>query len=187
MSARRSPAWLLPLTGGGWAAVGLHEIFHLLPELPRIYCVPLTTPGAPGVMLWNDQLIAVLDPGRIIEERAAHPVCDASAEAGAPRIVALGAFTKDEGDWAAGGGAEVLAAALLLREAPQRIQVADDHVCATPEHLAPLGDIVSTCFEHVRHGPVPIIDLTRLFSRPGLPHSRRSPRHPAHALRATHP
>lgn len=169
MSARSSTAWLLPLSCGFRAAVGFREIFHLLPECPAIFPLPLATPAMPGVMLWHDRPVAVLDPGRLMNTYAMQaPSRESTATVEGTCTVALAAWEPEVGDVRAGAASTPRIGALLLTHVPERIQVDDDQACAIPEGLAALGNILCSCFEHQGCGPVPIIDLQRLFAPPGV-------------------
>lgn len=166
MSARSSAAWLLPLSGGCTAAVGFRDIFHLLPECPAIFPLPLATPAAPGVILWRDRSVAVLDLGQLMGTYAMQrPPWESPEATSNARLAALAAWMPDVSAAPDGTARAPQIGALLLTHAPKQIQVDDDQTCAIPEDLAALGSIICSCFEHHEYGSIPIIDLPRLFGQ----------------------
>jgi hypothetical protein len=143
----RAGAWLLDL-GDCRAAVGVREQVHLVHE-------PATAElaGAPAhcrhVIFWNGRCVPVMDLDRWL-----HPT-RATDPATGPRCLGIYAYQPDV-------DAAVEFGALWLAGPPQRIDV--DDASATP--LPPGARwpaIASACFTG-GSGPVPILDLPRIFS-----------------------
>jgi chemotaxis signal transduction protein len=150
MTARTSAGWLLYLNGGLHAAIGLREMLYVLPEQPVIYPVPRAPAYAPGVVMWQQHLVPLIDLN----------VCLAgTAQVGAQKLVGIVAC-------ATAGAADVKTAlgALLMSQAPEQIQVSDTQACALPEAPATWRAISASCFRHPLHGPVPILDLPTILA-----------------------
>jgi hypothetical protein len=83
-------------------------------------------------------------------------------------VVAIVAFAGDGWD-----SAGVALGALILKKVPERVEVSDDQARELPEELVGHGGLFTSCFEHPELGPVPILNLTAVFSNPGHLNERR--------------
>jgi hypothetical protein len=63
-------------------------------------------------------------------------------------------------------GAETRHGALILSAPPVRIRVNDSQACDLPDCLSDWRNLAIACFEQAGHGPVPILDLGKVFSLP---------------------
>lgn len=143
-------AWLLTLDAELRAAVGEREMIHLV-QAPALFAIPDTPPYCRHVLLWQDEIVPVLDLAAWLRgDRAAAK----------PPLVGIFAYQTPTATIAYG--------ALPLLAAPARRRVSDDQACALPEQPPGWARVALSCF---REGdrPVPILDLPYLFSR-ALPH-----------------
>jgi chemotaxis signal transduction protein len=150
MTAASCPGWLLYLNGGLRAAIGLREMLYVLPDQPVIYPVPRAPAYAPGVVMWQQHLVPLIDLNRCLAE---------TAEVRAQNLVGIVACAT-----ANGSDTRTALGALLMSRAPERIQVSDTQACALPEAPANWRAISASCFRHPLHGPVPILDLPAILA-----------------------
>lgn len=141
----KTSAWLLPLDGEHWAAVGEREMIHLV-ESPILLEVPKTPFYCRHVLVWNDIALPALD---LVAWLRGHPVERHSCLAGL--VVYPNADAK------LGYGA------LLLSDLPKRKPVSDDQACDLPAKPAGWRLAAISCFAD-GDTIVPIINLPRVFS-----------------------
>lgn len=142
----KSTAWVLNLGGSQLAAVGARQMLHVI-ETPRLLEIPETPPHCRQVLIWEDNLLPVMDL------RAWLGLADA---AGAPAFAGITAYQEHPGAPARSG-------ALFLAAMPTRIQVDDEHACELPEQPAGWQHLALSCFMHQGQA-VPILNLTYIFS-----------------------
>ncbi len=143
-------AWLLDLGEGLHAAVGEQEMIHVLPDPPTLFQIPRTPPYARQVMVWQDEVLPLIN----LRLRLAMPMAPER-----PMLVAVMAFQDHP-------GAAPRHGALKLGGPPVRIGVNDSLACELPEPQSDWRQLALACFEHANIGPVPVLDLHRLFSPP---------------------
>jgi chemotaxis signal transduction protein len=139
-------AWLMSFSGDFLAAVGEREMVHLV-ETPHLEEIPQTPLHCRQVLLWEGELLPVLDLTAWLTEQ---PTPCERASVG---IVG----------WQEQPGAVPQYGALMFCGVPQKIRVADDQVCNLPEHPAAWKAVTASCVCH-DYQPVPILDLRRIFS-----------------------
>jgi chemotaxis signal transduction protein len=147
-------AWLLNVDAGVPAAVGELEMVHLLPDAPTLYEIPRSPGHCRKVLVWQDAVLPLLD----LNARLSLAGTAVTAEGqGVHAQIALCAYR------AAPGAAQQLGA-LLLRDIPHRIRVRDADARELPEALLAWRPYAISCFEHATLGPIPVLDLYRVFS-----------------------
>lgn len=161
--------WMLHLRGGLQVAVGTRELIYVLPEDPEIHDIPLAPAPAPGVIIWENRLVPVIDAGLLLRGAAADYEDPTMALVLMRHVVVIVAFV---GGGATDGGVEL--GALILRKVPERVEVSDDQGCELPGELAAHYEMFTACFEHPDVGSVPVLDLVALFSNFGRERGRRS-------------
>jgi len=149
MTDSTGDAWLLQLTGSYRAAIGLREMLYVLPEEPVSHLVPLSRPHAARVMVWQSQLIPLIDLTVFL---GGDPAPDARRMIG---IVSCAAGNDSKSTSRLGG--------LMISRTPERIQVWDHQACGLPPAPAQWRSIAASCFRHPDHGPVPILDLAAIL------------------------
>lgn len=141
-----STAWLLNLGGPLRAAVGVRQILHVI-DAPRLMGIPQAPPHCRQVLVWEDNLLPVMDLGTWF---------GVSAAPGAPFFAGIAAYQERP-------GAPTQHGALRLTGIPTRIQVDDDRACGLPEQPAGWQHLAMSCFLHDDQA-VPVLDLTYIFS-----------------------
>ena len=145
-------AWLLPLGGGLHGSLGEQEIVHVLPDRPLLQEIPQSPAYCSTVLIWEGEVLPVMD----LAVRLAGP---ARALAERLETFAVVAF-RAQPDVAPRHGA------LVLSAAPVRIRVGDEQACELPEPRSRWQPLSMACFRHPDHGPVPVLDLPRVFLLP---------------------
>jgi hypothetical protein len=141
-------AWVLDFGQGRRAAVAQRQQLHLM-YAPQVQPMPLAPVGARDLFLWNERCLPVLDFG------AWHGESPTSARG------LLGVYAYHETD---GGAVEM--GALWLAAPPLRVDVDDTRACDLPDSLQSWRRFSLSCFRDGRFGPVPIVDLGRIFAAP---------------------
>lgn len=139
-------AWLISFAGDVLAAVGEREMVHLV-ESPHLEEIPQTPLHCRQVLLWEGQLLPVLD---LTAWLTAQPMQGERVSVG---VVG----------WQEQPGAVPQYGALMFSGVPQKIRVADDHECNLPEYPAAWEAVAASCV-YYDNQPVPILDLPRIFS-----------------------
>lgn len=140
-------AWVLALDRDLWAAVGEHEMVHMV-QVPTVFTVPDAPPYCRQVLRWEAEIVPVLDLAAWLHGQAAR------AE---PAMVGIFAYQDLAGTGEIGYGG------LPLQVIPARRKVRDEQACALPEQPAGWRRIALACFQDGER-PTPILDLSRLFS-----------------------
>lgn len=143
-------AWLLDLGKGLSAAVGELELTHVLPDAPEFFEIPRTPVYCRNAMLWRGEILPLMHLAARLLERPATPHTN---------FIAIAAYQKTP-------GAKPRYGALALRTAPVRIRVNDTLACDLPDSPSGWPDLSAACFRHAEKGPVPILDLSRVFAPP---------------------
>ncbi len=142
----KSTAWLLNLGGALRAAVGARQMLHTV-DAPRLLEIPGTPPHCRQTLIWEDDILPVMDLGAWL---------DVPVAPGAPVFAGIAAYQQRPGAPAQYG-------ALRLAGMPTRIQVDDDRACALPEQPTGWQRVAMSCFAHDGQA-VPILNLSRIFS-----------------------
>jgi len=153
-AGRSAEAWLLSLGATHRAAVGIYEVVHILPYAPAVFQVPQAPAHCRGVILWEERVLPVIDLRALVSSGAAK--VDAAHVAGLEQLVAVVAYQTDRSQIADYG-------ALLLAGLPARTTVTDEQACELDPALASWASFSSSCFRHANLGPVPVLDLRRVF------------------------
>ncbi len=143
-------AWLLDLGHGLHAAVGELEITYLLPDPPKLFAIPHSPVYVPQVLIWQDEIVPLMNLAMRL----------ALAPEPNPRMLAAILAYQDK------PGAVQRHGALWLATPPVRIQVSDALACDLPEPQSNWRRLAFACFEYAHIGPVPVLNLHRVFSLP---------------------
>ncbi len=158
-------AWVLNLGDGLWAAVGEFELAHVIPYSPVLFEIPWCPLYCRQALIWEDQVLPVIDLGeRLLGEVTRRGEARAGVGAEIETLVGIVAYSTRPGDAPKHGG-------LLMREVPSRVRVSDRQACALPEHPEGWASLAIACFEDACNGPIPILDVARLYSSTPAPAS----------------
>ena len=142
-------AWILDLGRERVGAVGGGEMVHLLTEKPRLFEIPRSPRYARRVFIWQDRIVPLLDILHRVEGESM------DGDTGTVGIVR----------YHPAGDEPALLGAVRLAGIPRRAQVSNEQACALPAQAKPWRPFAISCFEH-HGGPVPVLDLPRLFAAP---------------------
>lgn len=137
-------AWLLALDEGLQAAVGGLELLHLL-EYPDCYPLPGSPPHCAVALLWEEEVLPVVDLGAWLRGREMDPL---------PTLAAVVQYRVD--------AASVNRGALVLHGPPGLIQVSNEMACELPDSPGGWALLAISCFRW-QHRTVPVVDLARLY------------------------
>jgi chemotaxis signal transduction protein len=146
---RTARAWLLDVGGGYLVAAGATYVTEYL-LAPEIIAVPRTPVHCPGVLLWREQLLPIVDLGKLLHANTA-----STAEWRHAVVLA----------WQDAPGKPLRHGALVVRAAPFEAFITDDMACALPPEAPVFGQFANSCFSHEEQ-PIPVLDIALLFGRP---------------------
>ncbi len=141
-----STAWLLNLGGALRAALGERQMLHFV-DAPQLLEIPETPPHCHQVLIWQDNILPVMDLGAWLGVSAAP---DELAFTG---IAAYQEHPEQPPQYGA----------LLLAGIPTRVQVNDDQVCELPGQPRGWQYLAMSCFTHDDQA-IPILNLPSIFS-----------------------
>ena len=141
-------AWIVTFDGDFRAALGAREMVHLV-ETPVLVDIPQTPSYCQQILIWEDEMLPVIDLTAWFSGRPANRDCASVAIVG----------------WQEQPESPPQYGALLFTGIPQRVEVQDEQVCDLPElsTMRSWCDIAMSCFDHEGQ-PTPILDLPTLFS-----------------------
>jgi chemotaxis signal transduction protein len=136
--------------GAGWrVAAGAHHVVEYLLAPPTVP-LPRTAAHCPGVLLWRERIVPLLDLARLLPG----PPAPVPAR---ERAVILA--------YQDAPGAPLRYGALRVQAAPAEVWASDEHACPLPDEPAELRQLSRSCFRHLER-PVAVLDVARLFARP---------------------
>ena len=143
-------AWILPLPGNAWIALGNLELVHVLPDVPARSAIdgPVFMNEA---VSWGGGTIPVFDAGKF--SRGIEKISD-TVYYGVVRYRPAPSSPQQFG-------------ALKMAAIPQRVAVDDQMACDLPESHHHWRPFSVSCFT-LDGRPVPVLDLARLFSQTQL-------------------
>ena len=147
-NAPGTSAWILQFSPNDRAAVGQRELLHIVHAVPT-FPVPLAPAHCREVIYWQDRPVPLMDISVWL---------GGGTGENARRYVGIVGYQLRRGEAPHFG-------ALWLAAPPVRATVADSQACALPETSAAWPELAVSCFED-KAGPVPVLDLPRLFSLP---------------------
>lgn len=152
--ASQASAWTLTFEEGIYAAVGEREMVHILPDPPNLFEIPETPAYCRNVLVWQGQILPLIDLSIYVEGRPWN-----EPRSSPNTLVGIVAYQANAGEAPRYGG-------LLLLQAPVRVSVTDQQACTLPERLRSWAPLAISCFQDSTHGPIPILDLKRVFLHP---------------------
>ena len=147
MTVPSCKAWVLPIDASMHAAIGEGEIAHVLPGLHPLQQLPRCPDWCRSIFRWHDRLVPLFDLAALLHPHAA--ATDGQA-------IAVVAYPGMDHSVQYGG--------LKLGALPFGRRVSDDQQCDFPASSPHWERIASSCFEDPQHGPIPVLDLARVFS-----------------------
>ena len=150
VSKKTAPARIIEYTEGHRLALPLHTTLEIV-EDPEIVPVPGAAPHAIGILLWQDNWIAVVDLARLLLPQ------EVIAGEDKPKYVLVLAYQRVPGQ-------PLEYCAVVLPVLPATTFVDNDMFCDLPEDSPIWPQISLSCFSY-QDQPTPIVDTGRLFGR----------------------
>jgi hypothetical protein len=141
-------AWIVPLPGNMWVAVGNLEFVHVLPDVPVRTAVTKAPAFMREAVSWNGGLIPVFDAGKLSQ---GIEMTSDSVYYGVVRFRPISSSRQQFG-------------ALKMSAIPQRVSVDDGMACDLPDSHQCWRQFSVSCFSLDGH-PVPVLDLARVFAQ----------------------
>lgn len=139
-------AWLLDFGRGLKAAVGIHEMVHVLLEF-ELHEVPCTPLYCNEVIFWEKRILPILDMATLLEgQRAVH----------SKDILGIALYQLEADKPLELGG-------LHLVNTPTAIHVKDEDACELPSYQEVWRPLAISCFDY-EGTAIPVLDLAYLFS-----------------------
>jgi chemotaxis signal transduction protein len=148
--AAAANGWLLSLGAERLVAVGERELVHILAELPRLQRIPRAPAHASHAMVWQERVLPVIDLSVLLDKGESRSSSPAS-------VIGIVAF-RGERKGTIGLGA------LALHDVPRRFETSEADACEIPSRFHAMSALAISCLDHLDHGPVPILHLSKLFS-----------------------
>ncbi len=151
-------AWILSFSPRGRVAIGEFELVHILDRAPRRFGIPGTPAHCREAILWQEEVLPYVDLRKLAPaEDADTPESSGetrSADGEVVAVVGYHAFSKELPQYGA----------LRLRAIPTRVLVTNNSACDLPDDIGELHRMACSCFRHSDFGPVPVLDLPRMFA-----------------------
>jgi chemotaxis signal transduction protein len=151
MSETACKTWLLP-TGSIHVAIGEFELVHIIAGWQRYIPVPRSPVWCHHVFLWQGCLLPLFDLENYINFAQGKVETSYSSTSD---IVGIIAYENQRGEIQYGG--------LKLNAPPVIRVVSDDKMCDYPMSYPDWNKIALSCFKDPDIGPVPILDIQRIF------------------------
>ena len=144
-------AWILP-TGNIHMAIGEFELLYIIAGWQRYIPVPRSPAWCHHVFLWQGRLLPLFDLEIFI-----NPVQDniRASNITSHEVVGVIAYENQH--------LEIQYAGLKLIAPPVLRVVSDDELCDYPKTYAGWKKIALSCFKDPDKGPVPILDIQKIF------------------------
>jgi hypothetical protein len=144
-------AWIVPLPGNVWIAVGNLELVHVLPDMPARSVIADAPAFLNEAISWDGSTIPVFDAGRF--NRGIEKISE-TVYYGVLRYRPTPSGPQQFG-------------AMKMTAIPQRVAVDDQMACDLPESHHHWRPYSVSCFT-LDGRAVPVLDLARLFSQTRL-------------------
>lgn len=142
--SKKTDAWLIEASGGYQFVVAEYEMIEYVIEA-ELHEIPLTPEYASSVLLWQDQMVAVIDFGLMIER-----VQELTSN------ISLLAYQETAGD-------ALKYISVALRSPPKKITIDDVQMCEQ-EAPNPFWDYLSDSWFTYEGDAVPVLNVQRLGS-----------------------
>lgn len=149
----KSAAWVMKLDQSIYAAVSKTELIHIV-DKPTYIKIPKTPDHCKHVIIWNKNILPIMNISLWIKNESTH--YDSN-------VVAIIAYGDSDGDAQYGG--------IKLFDAPTLEYVNNQQMSELPSDFNKWNAISLSCFINKDNVKVPILDISKLFSRQLNEHS----------------
>lgn len=142
----KAAAWIMKVNDSSYASISQRELAHIIND-PVFIRVPKSPSHCQNIIIWNDNVLPVVDLGELYDAAGSPP---------RHNVVAVIIFRDNNNDLHHGG--------IALNSSPVLEYVNNSQSCTIPNQARPLEDLTLACFTSEQGHQVPILDMTRLFS-----------------------
>jgi len=143
----KSAAWVMKVDDSLYASVSQMELVHII-NSPRSFKIPIAPEYCKNIIIWNDNILPVIDFSCIFNDVSSSAMCD---------VVAVILYRNSNNEIQYGG--------INLAVSPELELVDNKQMCKLPDHASDLQAISLSCFISKHGYEVPILDMSRIFSR----------------------
>lgn len=143
----KSAAWIMNIDGNLFASVSQMELVHIIND-PYYTNIPGAPDYCQNVITWNDNILPVVDLCNLLKDANSNTMTG---------VVAVIIY-RDINDEINYGG-------IILAESPNLEFVQNNQLCPLPDYSSHLHEISLSCFESKDGHKVPILDITKIFSK----------------------
>lgn len=140
-------AWVMKVNETLYASVSQMELVHIINN-PCCINLPKAPEFCQNITIWNDNILPVVDFSRLLNDVDSNRTCD---------VVAVVIYKDSNNDIKYGG--------INLSNSPELEYVENKQLCKLPEHTKDLEAISLSCFLSKDGHEVPILDMSKIFSR----------------------
>lgn len=142
----KAAAWIMKANDSSYAAISQMELAHIIND-PVFVRVPRSPDHCQNIIIWNDNILPVVDLGKLYDATGSHP---------RHNVVAVIIFRDVNNDFHHGG--------IALSSSPVLEYVNNSQSCTISNQAGSLEDLTLACFTSEQGHQVPILDMTKLFS-----------------------
>ena len=143
----KAAAWIMNINGRLHVSVSQMELVHIINN-PFYFNIPNAPAYCQNMIIWNDNILPVVDIASLTNYHASHKERN---------VVAVVIFRDNNNEVHYGG--------ISQTRSPTLEYVNNSQICQLPELTLDLMDISLSCFSSSDGREVPILDLSKLFSR----------------------
>ena len=144
---RKAAAWVMKVDQSLYVSVSQMELVHII-NTPRSINVPQAPNFCQDVIIWNDNILPVVDLSVLGNQSG-------NKSTGAVIAVIIYRSMNDEIHY---GG-------IVLTDSPELEQVDNSQMCQLPEHAKDLHTFSISCFRSKAGNEVPILDMSKIFCK----------------------
>jgi len=142
----KAAAWIMNVDKDLYVSVSQLELVHIL-DKPLCMRIPQAPSYCNSTLIWNDNLLPVMDISRLLGHQARNRAHD---------VVAVTLYKDRNGKHQYGGIRQMVS--------PELEYVTNDQICPLPGHFNGLRPATVSCFFSEKGQSVPILDMSSLFS-----------------------
>ena len=140
-------AWVMKIDEALYASVSQMELVHIVNN-PESVLVPSAPDYCKNIIIWNDIILPVMDLSCLLSDSKPSATCN---------IVAVIIYRDSRNKIHYGG--------INLATTPELEYVENTQLCKLPDHQEKLQAISLSCFKSSDDHKVPILDISKVFSR----------------------
>ena len=143
----KAAAWVMKVNKSVYVSVSQLELVHIINK-PYSINIPNTPEYCQNIIIWNDNILPVIDLSRLLN--------DTHSSSNLNYIAVI--IYRD-------ANSEIQYGGMDLAESPELEYVENNQLCELPEYSNEIQNISLSCFISKDGHEVPILDMSKLFSR----------------------